>query len=150
MASSILHSAVLVLIFLISNSSASLIEERIQNSGGRSSILPTADFEISMVCLNASNPILTATSDRARNSSDRRDSRAVKRAKLPAIIVERSTEIKEAIAIESDGCLSNNDIISRHPSIIYLLLGGMIGVIASIPSIIMILIIIFRYSQRQS
>jgi len=148
MASSILHFAVLVLIFLISNSSASLIEERIQNSGGISSILPVIDFETSMVCLNASNPILTATSDRARNSSDRRDNRAVKKAKLPAIILETSTEIKEAIAIESDGCLSNNDIISRHPSIVYLLLGGMIGVILSIPGIIIILIIAFRYSQR--
>jgi hypothetical protein len=123
------------------------MEERIQYSGGNKPIGPVFDLETSRVCLNASNPILTATSDRARSSSDWRDNLAVKKAKPPAITVETNTEIKEATAIESDGCLSSNDIISRHPSIIYLSIGLMIGALASIPAI---LIMLFIFSQCAS
>ena len=65
---------------------------------------------------------------------------AVTMEKHPAI----KTDINEANPTQSEGCLSNNDIISRHPSILYLLLGTTIGLIASIPLIMIMLIYILR------
>ena len=144
-ASSILAFAFSVSTLPIDSNSASLMEDRIQNAGGMSPILPDIDFETSMVCLNDSNPIRTAISERALSFSERWVNIAVKRPKPPAIIVETSAEISEAKPIQSDGCLSSDDIISDHPSIVYLLFGAIIGFILSVPAILVLFIYFIRH-----
>jgi len=143
MASSIASLAISAVILFFFSNSASLIEDRIQNSGGSNSIFPCPFVAIANVCLNASRPILTAMSERALNSSDLFRETDDKYENMPAIKVESNPESNDPTMMPTDECRSKKSIISRHPSILYLLIGAIVGIISATPGIVPLLIRVY-------